>query len=47
MSLDDALVEKLESLGIELIVKRTGKAVEEYNKIYKDKRVVFALHLTC
>ena len=47
MKIDGALVDKLESLGIELIAKRTGGAVEEYNRIYKDKRVVFAMHLTC
>lgn len=38
--------EKLKSLGIELIVKKTKDACEVYNKV-KDKKVIAALHLTC
>jgi hypothetical protein len=33
--------------GIELIVERTGRAVEEYNRRKDQQRVVAALHLTC
>jgi len=47
MKVDDKLKEKLESLGIELIIKKTAEAVGEYNRIYKLKKVVAALHLTC
>jgi len=47
MKVDDKLKEKLKSLGIETIIKKTAEAVEEYNRIYKDKKVVAALHLTC
>ena len=47
MKVDDRLKEKLKSLGIEFVIKKTADAVEEYNKIYKDKKVVSALHLTC
>ncbi|MEW6214996.1 MAG: MTH938/NDUFAF3 family protein [Nitrospirota bacterium] len=37
----------LESKGIEVHVERTGKAVELFNKLQKDKVVIAALHLTC
>lgn len=47
MKVDDRLKEKLKSLVIETIIKRTADAVNEYNRIYKDKKVVAALHLTC
>ncbi len=47
MKVDDNLKEKLKSLGIKTIINKTTEAVEEYNRIYKDKKVVAALHLTC
>jgi len=47
MKVDDKLKEKLKSLGIELIIKKTADAVSKYKKIYKDKKVAAALHLTC
>lgn len=37
----------LESSGIELIVKRTQEACEEFNRRAGSKGVVAALHLTC
>lgn len=37
----------LNSLGIELKVMNTRKAVDLYNKISGEKKVVAALHLTC
>jgi hypothetical protein len=43
MKVDD----KIKNLELELIIKKTAEAVIEYNKIYKDKKVVAALHLTC
>jgi len=43
MKVDD----NVKNLRIELIIKKTAEAVIEYNKIYKDKKVVAALHLTC
>jgi hypothetical protein len=39
--------EKLNSLGIVLIVEKTKKACEIFNNIYKTKKTVAALHLTC
>jgi len=47
MKVDDKVKEKLRSLGIESIIKKTSDAVAEYNRICKDKKVVCALHLTC
>jgi hypothetical protein len=47
MKVDDRTKEKLRSLGIEFIIKKTSEAVTEYNRICKDKKVVCALHLTC
>lgn len=40
-------ISDLESKGIEVHVERTGKAVELFNNIQKDKVVIAALHLTC
>jgi len=47
MKVDDRTKEKLRSLGIEFIIKKTSDAVAEYNRIYKEKNVICALHLTC
>jgi hypothetical protein len=47
MKVDEKMKEELKTLGIEIIVKKTTDAVDEYNKIYNDKKVVAALHLTC
>ena len=47
MKVNDKLKEKLKALGIEFVIRKTAEAVNEYNRIYKDKRVVCALHLTC
>jgi len=37
----------IESKGIQVIVERTGKAVEILQRFPKDKKIVAALHLTC
>ncbi len=37
----------IESKGIKVRVERTEKAVELYNSIQGDKKVIAALHLTC
>ena len=47
MKVDDKVKDKLKTLGIEFIIKKTSEAVTEYIRIYKDKKVVCALHLTC
>lgn len=47
MKVDNKLKEKLKTLGIGFVIKKTAEAVTEYNRVYKDKKVVSALHLTC
>ena len=47
MKVDDKVKDKLKALGIEFVIKKTSEAVNEYNRIYKDKKAVCALHLTC
>lgn len=41
------VIRVLESSGIELIVKRTREACEEFNRRAGSKGVVAVLHLTC
>ena len=43
---DREVINKLKSMGAEVIVEKTSKAVEVFNK-FKDKNVVLAAHLTC
>ncbi len=47
MKVDDRVKEKLKALGIEFVIKKTAEAITEYSRVYKDKKVVAALHLTC
>jgi hypothetical protein len=47
MKVDESLIKELKSLGIKPVIKKTADAVIEYNRIYKDKEAVAALHLTC
>ena len=47
MKVDEILKDKIKALGIEFVIKKTSEAVIEYNRIYKDKKVVATLHLTC
>lgn len=39
--------EHIKSEGIELIVYKTKKACETYNRVKDNKRTALALHLTC
>jgi hypothetical protein len=41
------MVEEIKKKGIDLIVIDTPKAVEEYNKLSKSKRVNALIHATC
>ena len=47
MKVSKETVLHLESKGIMVYVERTGKAVELFNELQKNKTVVAALHLTC
>lgn len=33
--------------NVELIVKKTPEAIEEFNKLSKDKKVIAVMHVTC
>lgn len=41
------VIEKINSLGITLIIEKTKKACKIFNDFYKNKKTVAALHLTC
>lgn len=48
MRVPKEVVDRLKDMGIEVIVKNTRDAVNEYNRLAKEgKRVAAALHLTC
>ncbi len=47
MIVPNETVSYLESKGIKVYIERTTKAVELFNKLQKDKKVVGAFHLTC
>ena len=47
MNVSSDLKKYLESMGIEVIIKKTKDACDEYNTLYKKKKVIAAFHLTC
>jgi len=48
MKVSENLLESIESSGIrQVIVKKTGDACNEYNKLCKKTNIVAAFHLTC
>ena len=47
MKIDKKVIEHFTERNIELIIKKTGKAVSIYNEISENKKVIAALHLTC
>ena len=48
MKVPKELIENIKSSGIkQVIIKKTGDACNEYNKLCKKKNVVAAFHLTC
>ncbi len=47
MAVPDETITFVGSKGIEIRVERTGKAVELYNIMRKERTVIAALHLTC
>ena len=47
MKVPEELIKYLESNNIEVIIKKTKAACDEYNAIYQKKNVVAAFHLTC
>jgi len=48
MKVPEDLIENIKSLGIgQVIIKKTGDACTEYNKLYKMSNIIAAFHLTC
>lgn len=47
MTVPKETISYLESKGIEVHIERSAKAVDFYNRLRNEKRVVAALHLTC
>jgi len=48
MKVPKELIENIKSFGIEkVIVKKSGDACTEYNKLYKKNKIIAAFHLTC
>jgi hypothetical protein len=48
MKVTEELIEHIKSSGIkQVIVKKTGDACNEYNKLYKKNNLIAAFHLTC
>ena len=48
MKVPEELIEHIKSSGIkQVIVKKTGDACNEYNKLCKKKNIAAAFHLTC
>jgi hypothetical protein len=47
MKIDKKVVKHFADRNIEVIIEKTGKAVDTYNEIIENKEVIAALHLTC
>lgn len=47
MRVSDEVKKFLEDLGMKVIIEPTKKACDSYNRLFKEKGVVAALHLTC
>jgi len=47
IKIQDKILQNLESLNIEIIAVRTGKACQIYNQKQAESNVIAALHLTC
>jgi hypothetical protein len=47
MKVPNELRKKLAQQHIEVIVEKTGKAVELFNTLGNSKKVIAAFHLTC
>ncbi len=47
MKIDKKVIAHFKDRNIELIIEKTGKAVNTYNEISESKKVIAALHLTC
>ena len=47
MKIKKKVIEHFSDRNIKVIIEKTGKAVNTYNEISENKKVIAALHLTC
>lgn len=47
MKVDEEVLKHSATVGVELIIEYTKKAVLTYNTLFHTKKVIAALHLTC
>ncbi len=47
MNVPEETIKALSEKNIEVYVERTSKAIELYNEMEKDKKIIAAFHLTC
>ena len=47
MNVSSDLIKYLESMGFEVITKKTKDACDEYNTLHKKNNLIAAFHLTC
>ncbi|MDH5466043.1 MAG: Mth938-like domain-containing protein [Candidatus Aminicenantes bacterium] len=47
MEVEEEVKQAAQSKGISLVIEKTKKAVESYNKIAPQKKTIGAFHLTC
>ncbi len=47
MKIENQVREKCKKRGINLIIEKSGKAVQIFNELNKEQKVIAALHLTC
>ncbi len=47
MEVDNEVILHAKSLGIDLLIDKTRKAVEKFNKISPQQKTIAAFHLTC
>lgn len=47
MKVGEEVIQHAKSLGIEIIIEKTKKAVDEFNRIFDRKKTIAAFHLTC
>ena len=47
MMVPERIKSVIRNMGIDVYISGTDKAVQTYNEMYKNRKVVAALHLTC
>jgi len=47
MKIENQVKEECTKRGINLIIEKSGKAVQTFNELNKEHKIIAALHLTC